>query len=72
MRKDMTPRQEEIYNFIREQIMIHRLPPTIREIQTHMGFSSSNGVRCHLHALQRKGWIWLPHNQKSRNIKLTT
>ena len=33
----------------------NHVPPTIREIGAEFGFSSPNGVRCHLKALMDKG-----------------
>ena len=53
----MTPRQREIYEFIREQIESRGIPPTVREIGDAFDIKSPNGVMCHLNALEKKGLI---------------
>lgn len=54
--QDLTPRQRDVYDFIAASIATG-LPPTTREIATEFGIRSPNGVRCHLQALEAKGWI---------------
>ena len=53
----LTPRQKEIYEFIREKIQVRGFPPTVREIGDEFAIKSPNGVMCHLKALQKKGLI---------------
>ena len=53
----LTPRQREIYGFIRDKIQIRGFPPTVREIGDRFEIKSPNGVMCHLKALQKKGLI---------------
>lgn len=53
----LTPRQHEIYNFIRNKIEQRGYGPTVREIGTHFQIESPNGVMCHLKALVKKGLI---------------
>lgn len=55
--KPLTKRQEEIFQFILSAIDDRGRPPTIREIGTQFNISSTNGVRDHLLALKRKGYI---------------
>ena len=55
--RDMTPRQSEIYCYLRDHLREHQRPPTLREIGKRFGFSSPNGVICHLAALEKKGLI---------------
>ena len=55
--KTLTKRQDEIFQFILETIDDRGRPPTIREIGTQFHISSTNGVRDHLLALKRKGYI---------------
>lgn len=66
---ELTSRQAEIYTFIKERIA-EGMPPTIREIGEHCGISSPNGVRCHLQAIQKKGFITM-QPFKERTIQLT-
>ena len=57
VRKDMTARQEEVYEFIKKYSKENRMPPTVREIGNHFEISSTNGVRSILAALIKKGYI---------------
>ncbi len=57
MGKELTPRQREILDFIREMIETKGFPPTIREIGEKFKIRSTNGVRAILSALIRKGYI---------------
>ncbi|NIN01530.1 MAG: transcriptional repressor LexA [candidate division Zixibacteria bacterium] len=57
MGKELTPRQREILDFIREMIQKKGFPPTIREIGEKFKINSTNGVRAILSALIRKGYI---------------
>jgi repressor LexA len=65
----LTARQLEILDFIRESIKNTNMPPTVAEIAEGMNLSSTNGVRGHLQALERKGAIELIPNA-SRGIRL--
>jgi len=53
---ELTPRQRKAFEFITEKTK-SGIPPTIREIAAHMGFSSTGTVRDYLKALKRKGYI---------------
>lgn len=66
---NLTPRQREIYRFIREKIQNRGYGPTVREIGTQFDIKSPNGVMCHLKALQKKGLIHREANM-SRAIQL--
>jgi repressor LexA len=65
----LTPRQREIYNFIRSKIQGRGYGPTVREIGLNFEIKSPNGVMCHLKALQKKGLIHREPNM-SRAIQL--
>jgi repressor LexA len=65
----LTPRQREIYDFIRSKIQGRGYGPTVREIGNHFHIKSPNGVMCHLKALQKKGLIHREPNM-SRAIQL--
>ena len=56
-RKEMTARQEEIYEYIKKYSKENHMPPTVREIGNHFDISSTNGVRSILAALIKKGYI---------------
>src|SRR5438874_3630088 len=53
----LTDRQREIYEFIREKIEDRGFGPTVREIGAAFDIKSPNGVMCHLKALEKKGLI---------------
>jgi repressor LexA len=53
----LTERQREIYEFIRQKIESRGYGPTVREIGIGFDIKSPNGVMCHLKALEKKGLI---------------
>lgn len=53
MTTNLTKRQAQVLDLIERQ----QVPPTLREIGTHMGIRSTNGVNDHLRSLERKGRI---------------
>ncbi|MEO0368925.1 MAG: transcriptional repressor LexA [Pseudomonadota bacterium] len=55
----LTPRQQEIFDFILNAIMVDGAPPTRVEIAAHFGFKSANAAEDHLKALQKKGYVEL-------------
>lgn len=57
VRKGLTARQQEILDFIREQIEEEGIPPTYREIGERFQIRSTNGVHATLEALRRKGYL---------------
>ncbi len=56
-RKALTPRQREVFEFIKDRIEQTNRPPTLREIGLRFEISSTNGVRSILAALVKKGFI---------------
>lgn len=65
--KTLTDRQEQVLRFIASQ----DVPPSLREIGSHMGIRSTNGVNDHLVALRRKGYLADSGDGKSRHLRLT-
>ncbi len=53
--EELTARQAEIFQFIKDHIEETGFPPTRAEIATHFGFRSVNAAEDHLKALERKG-----------------
>lgn len=66
----LTERQREVYDFIRDKIRGRGYGPTVREIGDEFQISSPNGVMCHLKALEKKGLITREPNM-SRAIQLS-
>jgi len=65
----LTDKQKQVLKFIYRRIKTDHLPPTIREIAQHFGFSSTGTVRDYLRALVQKGYIRTSAH-KSRAIEL--
>ena len=57
MKRPLTNRQREIYNWIDAYILEHGYPPTRKEISEGNGMRSGNAAHEHLMSLERKGWI---------------
>jgi repressor LexA len=57
LKTKLTDKQRQVLQYIKDQMMSHGSAPTIREIGKHMGISSTNGVRLHLTALIKKGYL---------------
>lgn len=54
---ELTPRQAEILELIRQYLETEGMPPTRMEICAALGFSSPNAAESHIRALERKGAI---------------
>jgi len=67
MKKNLTDRQNEILNFIQQFRDEVGYPPTLREIGKKFGISSTFGVKRHLDALVKKGFLSVESNA-SRGI----
>jgi repressor LexA len=66
----LTPRQRDIFEFLKGKILNQGYGPTVREIGVEFGIRSPNGVMCHLKALEKKGLITREPNM-SRAIQLS-
>jgi repressor LexA len=69
MREPLTDRQRKILDYVDERISAHGQPPTLREIGARFGISSTNGVRTHLEALVKKGYL-KKHGAFHRGLEL--
>jgi len=65
----LTVKQAKVLRFIRDRIASQGRPPTVREIAAHFRLASTYGVRRHLAALEKKGYIERSFHQ-SRGIAL--
>jgi repressor lexA len=66
----LTPKQEEIYNVIKESILNKGYPPSVREIGESVGLKSTSSVHAHLNTLEKKGYI-RKDPTKPRTIEIT-
>jgi repressor LexA len=55
--KKLSKRQEDILNFIKEEVRTKGYPPSVREIGEAVGLASSSTVHGHLSRLEEKGYI---------------
>ena len=67
--KNLTERQQEVFNFLKYHIETTGMPPTRAEISRELGFRSPNAAEEHLKALARKGAIEIVSGM-SRGIRL--
>jgi len=69
MKDKLTDRQDDILTFIKQFTLESGYPPTLREIGKHFQISSTFGVKRHLEALVKKGFINIESNA-SRGISM--
>ncbi len=55
--KELTSRQREIFEFIKQASKEKGYPPSVREIGEAVGLKSSSSVQSHLNALVKKGYL---------------
>ena len=70
MKNQLTDRQKEILDFIKEYLGFNGYPPTLREIAKQFNIASTFGIKRHLDALQKKGYLSV-ESFASRAISLT-
>lgn len=69
MKNKLTDRQQEILDFISQFRNENGFPPTLREIGRQFDISSTFGVKRHLDALAKKGYLSIESNA-SRGLNL--
>ena len=67
-RKELPPRQAQVMDFVEEFIDVAGYPPSIMEIAEALDITSSFGVRKHIDALEKKGFIRRAGPGLSRSI----
>lgn len=67
--KNLTKRQEDTLNAIKNYIAVHGYPPTVREIAKTLNVSSPATIQAHLTCLADKGYIAKGDN-RNRTIEL--
>jgi repressor LexA len=69
VRKPLTERQKEIFNWLGQYIVQKGYSPTVREMCLAFGFKNTNAAVVHLAALKRKGWItWVPRAPRTIRV----
>ena len=66
---DLTKKQSEVLKFVKEFMVSHGYPPTVREIGEALGLSSLATTHSHLKGLEEKGYI-RKNGSKNRSIEL--
>ena len=51
----ITPKQQEILDYIKEEILKKGYPPTVREICETVSLKSTSSVHSHLESLEKNG-----------------
>lgn len=57
MGKELTKKQKELFDFLKDYFTERGFPPTLREIASHFGLRGPRGPQKTLHILERKGFI---------------
>lgn len=70
-RPQLSPRVQQIFDFISSYASEHGYPPSVREIGSSVGLKSPSTVHMHLQTLEEKGLIKRIAN-KSRTIELVS
>ena len=65
----LTEKQQLILNYIKSQVKLNGVVPSIREICQASGLSSTSSVHLHLETLEKKGYI-RRKQAKTRNIEI--
>jgi repressor LexA len=69
--RTLSAKQQRIIDFIHRFLMDRGYPPTVRDIQSGCGLSSTSVVAYHLNILETEGYLYR-HPEVSRGIELLT
>jgi len=69
--QNLTQRQTQILDFLRNFKNQEGVAPTYREISGHFGFKSTKAASDHVRALEKKGYVRL-HGNRSRSIEIVS
>ena len=70
MSDEPTTRQRELLDFMSDFQRENGCPPTVREMVSHMGGQSPNGIVGHLISLEKKGYVRHARPGRSRGWAL--
>jgi len=57
MKRELTPIQQRVFNFLKDYLGEEGFPPTLREIASHFGLRGPKGPQKTLNILEKKGYI---------------
>jgi repressor LexA len=69
--RNLTQKQTQILDFLRNFKRQEGVAPTYREISGHFGFKSTKAASDHVRALEKKGYVRL-HGNRSRSIEIVS
>ncbi len=55
--RSITDKQQQILEYIKEEVLNHGYPPSVRDICEAVGLKSTSSVHAHLSTLEKKGYI---------------
>ena len=71
MTPSLTRRQQEIYDYLKENLPLYEQPPTLNELCDALGLSSRGSMHKQIHALIEAGLVE-PMNNQRRGIRLAS
>jgi repressor LexA len=71
MKNTLTDKQQNILEYISRAMEERGFPPSLREISSHFGIQSTQGVLRHLDALEKKGYL-KRDAKTARSLQLTS
>ena len=60
----ITPKQQEILDYIKEEILKKGYPPTVREICETVSLKSTSSVHSHLESLEKNWYLYFQKNRQ--------
>ncbi len=64
----LTDKQRAILDYYGEYIRANHVPPSRRDVQVKLGFTSPSAVQCHIKALLRKGYMRHANKGAARSV----
>lgn len=68
----LTPKEQKIFEYLKEYWQNHQYSPTYEEIRDYFGFASLFSVQQYLKQLEKKGWIKNPGKNQKRAIQIAS
>ena len=64
----ITPKQQEILDFLKKEILMKGYPPAVREICEAVHLKSTSSVHSHLETLEKNGYIRRAHTADTGSL----
>ena len=66
--KELTKIQQRAFDFVKDHLQQKGYPPTIKELQDHMGYSAIGSAQCMVAVLRKKGFLVVPDRRIARSL----